>query len=143
MAEHVVVLPVEFEWDPNVEHGVLTTNEEGETRLRLLAKIDDPDQRPIVLLWHGTVAARMEPPNDEARSGHRLYEAGLRDVHWVGEVRESELIAQFERQNRVHPRHSSQLFDGLRHWILPLKGSVVEVVAETGEIRRAKASVDR
>jgi hypothetical protein len=115
MPERVVTVPAEFGWDPNVEHGVLTTTEMGETRLRLDAKIDDPDQRAIVFVWHGTLAARMEPPNDEALSGHRLYDAGLRDVHWLGEVLDSELIAQFERQNRVHPRHSPRRFAALRH----------------------------
>jgi hypothetical protein len=50
------------------------------TRLSLLARDDDTTQRPVTLLWRGSVATRMEPPNDEAAEGHRLYHSGLRDV---------------------------------------------------------------
>jgi len=74
----------------------------------------------------------MEPPNDDARSGHRAYRAGLWVVHWLGEVVDSELIALFERQNPGHWSQSPKRFEGLRHWVLPLKG-VVEMVARTGE----------
>jgi hypothetical protein len=78
----------------------------------------------------------MEPPNDEARHGHRLWDAGLCDVLWFGEVSDSALIADLERRNRVHSHHDPRRFDGLRHWIVPLKGSVVEVVARECEVQR-------
>ena len=136
MAQHVTETPIGVVWNPNSEHAVLVTTEMGETRLRLRARSDDPDQRTVVIAWHGSLAARMEPPNDEARSGHR-HHAGLSGVLWMGEVHESELIADFERQNRVHPGHKASMFEGYRHWVLPLKGSVVEVVAESFEVGRA------
>lgn len=78
----------------------------------------------------------MEPPNDEARSGHRLYDVGLREVLWLGEVYESGLIAELERRNRVHARHSAEQYTALRHWVAPLKECTVEVVAHSLRVER-------
>lgn len=68
------------------------------TRLTLRAHPDDPDQRLVGLVWDGCLAARMEAPNDEAISGHRLHDLGLRDVRWLGEVFDSTLIADLEQR---------------------------------------------
>jgi hypothetical protein len=134
--ERVVAAEFGVVWDGNTEHGVLITSETGEARLRLHARPGEPGQRRVTFAWHGVKAARMEPPNDEAIEGHRLYGAGLRDIVWIGEVLDSSLIADLERRNRVHARHDLRRFEGLRHWVLPLKGSVVEVVAESCEVIR-------
>jgi hypothetical protein len=124
-------------WAPNIESGVLVAREQGEARLVLGAYFGDADQRHVVLVWRRARAVRMEPPNDKAISGHRLYDLGLREVHWVGEVRESALIADLERRNRVHPRHDPRRYDNLRHWVVRLKGRIVEVVAVSCEVQRA------
>ena len=76
----------------------------------------------------------MGPPNDEARSGHRLYRRGLAELLWAGQVEHSEWIADLERQNRVHKFHDSVRFALLTHFILPLKDSVVEVAAEDAAV---------
>lgn len=139
MAERVIDVDPGVSWEPNGEEGVLVVAEQGTAALRLPANIDDEDQSWVCLAWEGVWAARMEPPNDEARAGHRLYDAGLREVVWMGEVVDSVLIEDLERRNRVHPNHSPDRYRELRHWILPLKGSVVEVVGTGfGVIRRAK-----
>jgi hypothetical protein len=91
----------------NVPDAQLTATDDGETGLSLRARDDDADQRPVTLLWRGCVATRMEPPNDEAAEGHRLYDSGLRDVMWVGEVLDSNLIIEFERLDRIHSRHDA------------------------------------
>jgi hypothetical protein len=139
MAEHVVPLDLGVQWAPNHEHGVLTVSEEGWAQLVLAAHRDDEDKRQVVFYWQHCSAARMEPPNDEAISGHRLYESGLRDVRWVGEVLDSSLIANLERRNRVHDRHDPSRFTSLRHWVLRLKGRVFVVVAESCEVFRTSA----
>jgi hypothetical protein len=123
-------------WDPNIEDSFLIAEGWGETQLWLPPRDDDPETRAVVLVWKGTRAVRREPPNDEALSGHRLYYKGLRAVRWVGEVHESELIADLERRNRVHSRHDPSRYAQLHHWIVPLKGAVVEVVAHSCEVRR-------
>jgi hypothetical protein len=135
----VIAVDLGITWEPNVPEAQLTATDDGETRLSLLARDDDADQRPIMLLWRGSVATRMEPPNDEAAEGHRLYDSGLRDVVWVGEVFDSHLIIEFERLNRVHPRHHAARYAELRHWVVPLKECTVEVVARSLEALRGTA----
>jgi hypothetical protein len=137
MAERVVSFDLGVRWDPNTEHGVLVVAEDGDARLHLDPDLRDADSRRVVIAWSRCSAARMEPPNDEAISGHRLYEVGLKDVLRVGEVLDSSLMAELEIRNRVHPRHDRDAYlNGLRHWVVRLKGSVVEVVAEACKVSR-------
>ena len=100
---------------PRAPAAGLTATDDGETRLRLRAHPDDHDQRQLDLVWNGCLVARMEPPNEEAISSHRLYDVGLREVQWLGEVYESDLIADLERRDRVHPDHSAERYTELRH----------------------------
>ena len=79
---------------------------------------DDTGDDCVVLIWSGTREAAMGAPNDEALPGHRLYQRGLAELRWAGLVEDSERIAQ------------------LRHYILPLKEGVVEVIAETVSVQR-------
>jgi hypothetical protein len=139
VTERVIAVDLGITWDPNVPEAQLTATDNGETWLSLLARDDDADQRPVTLLWRGSVATRMEPPNDEAAEGHRLYDAGLRDVVWVGEVLDSNLVIELERLNRVHPRRDAARYAGLRHWVVPLKECTVEVVARSLEALRGTA----
>jgi len=136
VTERVVAIDIGVEWEPSVPAARLVAADDGEARLSLRPHADDEDRRHVELVWAGAVVARMEPPNDEAIDGHRLYAAGLEDVWWIGEVHESQLIADLVRRNEVHERHSPDLFAGLRHWILPLKECVVEVVAESLTVER-------
>jgi hypothetical protein len=78
----------------------------------------------------------MGNPNDEALNGHPLYEKGLREIDWIGLVQDSELVASLERQNSVHPFHDPEWFANMRHHVLPLKETTVEVVAATLSIVR-------
>jgi hypothetical protein len=136
MVEHVTVLELGVTWEPNAPDAVLVSNDFGKTALGLNAHADDEDKNCVVLVWTGTRSACLADPNDEAISGHRLYAKGLEGVLWAGEVHESELIRDLERQNRVHPRHQASRFESLMHHILLLKECVAEVVAEEVEVRR-------
>jgi hypothetical protein len=82
----------------------------------------------------------MADPNDEAISGHRLYQVGLSDVLWAGLVADSNLIRDLERQNRVHPDHDASWFDALEHHGVLLKECVVEVVAKAVAVERHEGS---
>ena len=137
VGERVVPVDLEVRWDFGAPLATLWMDDRFQARLRLEPEPDDRDQRSVELIWEGAIAGRMEPPNDEAIEGHRLYAAGLMNVFWIGEVHESELIADMERRNRVHERHRPDDFLGLRHWVLPLKECVVEVVASTMSVARA------
>ena len=123
-------------WEPDNPGAVLLASDGGDARLTMRAHVDDADQRPVVLVWLRSWAVRMEPTNDEALTGHPLYRAGLRDVLWVGEVLQSRLIANLEKRNRFHVLHDPHRFRQLRHWVVPLKEVLVEVVAEDIELER-------
>lgn len=129
MAEHVESLDLAMVWNPNSPDAVLLTTDSGPTVLALQPHPSDADQRCVVLEWTDCHFACMSPPNEEAISGHRLWEKGLDGLLWAAVVHESELIDALERQNHVHPLHHSSLFEGLTHHVLPLKECVVEVLA--------------
>jgi hypothetical protein len=134
MSEHVVPVDFGVTWDPNTEHGRLVITENGDAQLLLNAGIDS-DRRDVLFVWRGASVGRMEPPNDEAVSGHRLYQRGLKDCR-IGEVIESELIADLNQRGRFHARHVAGAYDNDHHWVIRLKGSIVEVVAESMQVRR-------
>jgi hypothetical protein len=136
MAERVVPWDAGCRWEPNAPDAVLTISDAGRAALAVNAHSDDANQDCVVFSWSGTSAAVMGSPNDEAISGHRLYQHGLSGLLWAGRVEQSEWIAGLERQNRVHPRHDTARFTRLIHFILPLKEGTVEVVAEKVTVLR-------
>jgi hypothetical protein len=86
------------------------------------------------------VALQFGPPNDEALSGHRLYELGLRPCS-AFEVVNSSWIASLEEANRVHPRHMPELFSDRRHFILTFHDSTLEFVARDFRVDLRKGAV--
>jgi hypothetical protein len=86
------------------------------------------------------VALQFGPPNDEALSGHRLYELGLQPYS-AFEVVNSLWIASQEEANRVHPRHMPELFSGRRHFILTFHDSTLEFVAQDFRVDLRKGTV--
>ncbi|MFH1346546.1 MAG: hypothetical protein ABIL01_35945 [Pseudomonadota bacterium] len=72
-------------------------------------------------------------PNDEGLEGHRLWGRGL-SFYSFQEVIHSDWIAELERRNRVHARHSTKLFEGLRHFVMTFKEQTLECVARTFEV---------
>lgn len=140
MREHVSAVDLGVTWSPGTPEATLLIEDLGKTVLALRAHHDDADQGCVVLVWTGTQSAQMGGVNDEAISGHHLAARGLRDVLWAGTVRNSRLIRSLERQNSVHPYHDRSRFQGLTHYVLPLKEGVVEVVAERVEVLRITGS---
>ena len=140
MAERVEIYDVDVVWDSNAPEARLLTGDLGEVVLALNAHSNDADERCVVLRWSGSRTASMGAPNDEALQGHRLYGQGLERIRWIGVVRDSLLIAELERRNRVHDRHDPSRYAALTHFIIPLKESTVEVVARDLRIDRVDGS---
>ena len=130
MAERVVPWDAGCRWEPNAPDAVMAISDASRAALAVNAHFDDANQDCVVFIWSGTSAAIMGSPNDEALSGHRLYQHGLSDLPWAGQVEQSEWVADLERQNLGHPHHDAARFARLIHFILPLKEGTVEVVAE-------------
>jgi hypothetical protein len=133
MAERVepydLHLGVPLRWEPNAPDAFLVSDDMGRGALAQRAHPDDPDQRCVVLRWDAVSYALMSPPNDEARHQHRLYEAGLKDVDWLGIVRDSSLV------ERMRPMSSDFVLVPL-HYVVASKECVVEVLAENVDMLR-------
>ena len=84
----------------------------------------------LAIVRFGSWAHYLGPPNDEALSGHPLYERGLR-CYGIFEVQHSSWIRLMEERNRVHDRHAPERFAQLRHFIIAFHDSTFECVAES------------
>jgi hypothetical protein len=98
---------------------------------------DNVDRRLVVITIEGCDGVVVGPPNDEARSGHRLAAAGLSSCAWSGEVVNSRWIESLTRVNSVHPSHRPEMFANLRHWILLFKETTAECIGTQLDIGRA------
>lgn len=136
MAEQVVpydfLLDNELGWEPNAPAAVLLTDDFGRAALAQNAHPRDSDQRCVVLRWDMVIHAQLTPPNDEGRHEHRLYDAGLRDLLWLGVVHNSQLVDQLKPS---WPRSGGSRAVPI-HYVVVSKECVVEVVAVDVEVFR-------
>jgi hypothetical protein len=95
-------------------------------------ELEDEDA-VVVVRFTGSFASMFGPPNEEAIEGHPLAPAGLRPFEFV-EVNGSPWVARLEEMNRVHPYHSREPFDALRHFILPFHDTTFECLARGVEV---------
>lgn len=121
---------VALRWEPNAPDAFLVSDDMGRGSLAQRAHPDDPDRRCVVLRWDVVRYALMGPPNDESRNQHRLYEAGLKDVDWLGVVRDSSLVAG------LRPMWSRDAIFVPLHYVVVSKECVVEVLAENVDVFR-------
>lgn len=134
MAERVepydLALGEPLRWEPNAPEACLVSDDMGRSALAQRAHPDDPDQRCVVLRWDVVHYALMSPPNDEARHQHRLYDAGLRNLDWLGVVRDSSLVAA------LRPMWSGVGGFIPLHYLVVSKECLVEVLAENVDVFR-------
>lgn len=126
--EHVRADCPGLRWEPNGVVEPELTVADGSARLRLGPHPDDADQRAVSFTFDHVRYASIGFPNDEGRPQHRLWRHGLSDIHWIGKVEGSQLIAAVNQASALPSR--------LTHWVLLLKEGTAEVVAESLEIRR-------
>lgn len=138
MAERVepydLLLDTPLRWEPNAPEAFLVSDDVGRGALAQRAHPDDPDQRCVVLRWDVVRYALMSPPNDEALDQHRLYDAGLNDVLWLGVVRDSTLVTA------LRPMWNRGAAMNPLHYVARSKECVVEVVAENVDVVRLNGS---
>ena len=80
-------------------------------------------------------------PNDEAFSGHPLYERGLRPYE-VFEIENSSWIRKLERMNSVHEHHKPEHFEKYKHFVFAFHDSTFECVAESFEFSIHEGSLE-
>ena len=78
---------------------------------------------------------KMGGPNDETLSGHPLYKFGLKHYS-IHRIENSPWLHELERQNSVHPRHTSAWFlSGKVHYVLALKEETIECIATESRVQ--------
>jgi hypothetical protein len=137
--EYAEPIDLRVTWDPNIDETLLV-HQKGRARLVLPARLDDLDQRRVVIEWSRCHGAVLSGPNDEARNGHRLWSAGLRDCTSAAEVFNSRWVRELELVNSVHPHHRPEFFAGARHFVVLLKESTFECVADDYAVSRLAPS---
>ena len=127
-------------WEPNT--GSPRLLQIGDAWIVVEPRSDDTDAGWVCIRFHHAYGAVLGPPNDEARFGHRLWEAGLSEVHWCGEVLNSDWVHRLERQNSVHPRHDPERWTDIRHFVLIFKEDTFEVLCrDVSVVRRTSSAV--
>ncbi len=142
-AEHVTPIDLGVTWEPNVPDPILLQSESTAYLALYPWQAAERWTRTVVIEWQGCRGAVLGDPNDEAFYGHRLYDKGLQDVLWAGEVHNSVWIATVERVNSVHPRHDPERFANLRHFILRFKDSTFECITEGYRARKVAEPMDQ
>lgn len=129
-----LLLDAPLRWDPNAPEAFMVSDDMGRGALGQRAHPEDPDQRCVVLRWDVVRYALMGPPNDEAMHQHRLYESGLKDILWLGVVRDSALLSD------LSPMWSREMAMVPLHYVVVSKECVVEVLAENVDVFRLGGS---
>lgn len=134
MAERVEAYSwgIPVRWEPNAPEAVLMSDDRGRGALAQRAHPTDPDQRCAVLKFDRLIHAHLVSINDEGLNQHRLYAAGLKDLVWLGIVRESALVSSLRPDGMPAVEHHIQPL----HYVIASKECVVEVIAAHIELLR-------
>ncbi len=108
------------------------------------ARTVDPDTKEksvVIVRFTDCYVHLFGSPNNEAFSGHPLYERGLR-AHRNFEVNKSSWIRAQEKMNSVHPFHKKSSFlKDKRHFVLAFHDSTFECIAKGYTVERVQGSI--
>jgi len=134
--DHVVELQGVPQLDPGAPEPIVVADERRLLLAYRVAELGTPDfgspEKWAVVEFRRCCAHFLGPPNDDALSGHPLYERGL-TAYGVFEVRDSSWIRLMERRNGVHYLHDPSRYARLTHFIFTFHDSTFECVAESME----------
>ena len=102
------------------------------------------EEKWVVAKFSGFAHFRHGYPNAEALGAHPLAKHGLK-FYDVFEVDHSPLIEEMKKRNRIHPRHSDDLFAKHRHWVFTFQDETLDVIsrdAPTFEVVSATSASD-
>jgi hypothetical protein len=101
----------------------------------------ETEGRPIALVRFSRCHSLMfGPPDDEAFDGHPLANRGLMP-YGAFLIENSSWLRQLEKMNSVHPYHSPERFNQLKHYVLTFHDSTFECVAEYYSVEVHKESM--
>lgn len=108
---------------------------EGTTVLAYYKSAPDYSDPIVVVRFSGCSTHMFGIPNDEAFSGHPLYERGL-EYNGIFEIENSSWVRRLEQINSVHEHHNKKAFlEGLRHFIFAFHDSTFECVASGFDVQ--------
>ena len=99
----------------------------------------EKQQDNVDVLYFDSPQMKYGSPNDETRGGHPLWKYGM-GIYGFFEVLNSPWIREQMIANRVHDRHSDDMFKGKRHFIACFKDVMLEVTCRTYEERTMTGS---
>jgi hypothetical protein len=82
----------------------------------------------VTVTFNLPYAHMFGPPNNETLTGHPLARRGL-EPYGAFEIKHSSWIRELEQMNSVHPHHSPEPFEWLRHYVLSFRDTTFECVA--------------
>lgn len=100
------------------------------TTVTVIDPADAAVRRLSWIIFEGVAHVSLGGANDEALHGHPLYAAGLRHYQ-AHEIHSSQLVAEMERRNRVHPHHRPEAFRSLRHLIITFHDETFDCVCRS------------
>lgn len=102
----------------------------------------DIEDSIAIVEWMGCRGAMLGGLNDEAISGHRLYNSGLKGVGYDAFiVKNSKWIEELRKGNSIHPYHKDEAFSKLNHYILLFHDTTFECIAESFKVEKVKDSM--
>ncbi len=99
----------------------------------------DQDEGIVTVKFNRFEQFKFGSPNDEAMSGHPLYELGLKPYS-IQKVIDSEWIKELKNMNSVHPYHKDELFEKYEHFIFFFHDRCFEIVSESYSIEENSKS---
>lgn len=82
----------------------------------------------MVITFKRTNSHRFGIVNDEAASGHPLYDKGL-EVYRAHIIENSSWIEELKQIHKVHPRYSNDHWKGGKHYLLFFHDEIFEIIA--------------
>lgn len=95
---------------------------------------DDNVQGPEELFgrvfFETVLQSKFGYPNDEVLAGHPLYKYGL-GAYAFYKITNSPWIAELQKMNSVHPKHSGGWASQYGHWIVTFHDETLEVIGQS------------
>ncbi len=94
--------------------------------------------KDIELIFQKCLILKCGYPNEEIYLHSDLYFENNLNKYFLYEIQESEWLKQIVQMNRVHPRHSDQIFINERHFLIYFEDETFECIARSYEILHNK-----
>jgi hypothetical protein len=102
---------------------------------------DSPVAQKLALVeFHRCICAKMGTPNDEVFRGHPLHGKGFEGYRAMA-VENSAWLKELEAINAVHRYYKPELWQELKHYILPFHDSTFECAAHGFTVEKREASL--